>query len=78
MLYLEINGYRLQQFSFQEALMNSGSSQTDDEMTQTLALNEWLKDRKWDIITDSDPEHWASKVKEAMDRGLDTLILKEN
>jgi hypothetical protein len=77
MLFVEINGYKLQQYTFYEALLQSGVAESDDEMTQTEALNQWLKDRRWTMIKDGDPESYAQQLIIAMDMGMDTLILKE-
>ena len=77
MIIIEIDGHSMQQYTESEAFLTAGTHIDDPVMERDVALGHWLEKRRWMLIEKTGAEDYAASIRQALDRGIDTLIVKE-
>lgn len=77
MIFIEVNGHTMQQYTEDEAFVAAGTQREDPEWERDMILNNWLYTRKWMLIEDTRADAYASAIQKAMDQGVTILIVKE-
>ena len=63
----------IQQYSWHEVLVASGSAETDSEFIQDELITQWLDGRRCVVIE----THAQSAVEQAVSQGIEVIIIKE-
>jgi len=71
--HTSINGQRIQQYSWHEVLVASGSAETDSEFVQDELITQWLDGRRCVVIE----THVQTAVEQAVSQGIEVIIIKE-
>ena len=66
----------MKSYKWNEALVASGSGQTDSVMLQDACLEDWLRGKTFQII-EFDVQTYRSKIEEAERQGIEIVIIKE-
>ena len=67
------NGRTVQQYSWHEVLVASGSAETDSEFVQDELITQWLDGRRCVVIE----THAQTAVEQAVSQGIEVIIIKE-
>jgi hypothetical protein len=67
------NGQIIQQYSWHEVLVASGSAETDSEFVQDELITQWLDGRRCVVIE----THAQTAVEQAVSQGIEVIIIKE-
>ena len=69
-------GRTLTQYTWHEALVAAGSSESDPVFRQDQCLEDWLSGQQYQII-EFDAESYSAKLEQAVAQGMNIVIIKE-
>jgi hypothetical protein len=69
-------GRVLTQYTWHEALLAAGSSESDSVFHQDLCLEDWLSGQQYQII-EFDVASYSAKIEQAVAQGMNIVIIKE-
>lgn len=69
-------GRILTQYTWHEALVAAGSSESDPIFLQDQCMEDWLLEQKYQII-EFDAQDYSAKMEQAVAQGMNIVIIKE-